>query len=365
MTCIKIIGAGSIGNHMAHAARSLGWNVDLCDIDKDALKRTKEEIYPVRYNEWDDQIKLYHSNDEPKNGYELIVIGTPPDSHIPLALKALDEEPRAILIEKPICEPSLSGANELISLSEKNNIKIFSGYNHVLGEASDKFSNLLTKNNLGTEITLDVEFREHWGGIFSAHPWLQGPGDTYLGSWKRGGGASGEHSHAINLWQHFAHQISAGRINQVQAMLDYVDDGNVQYDKVCQLNLRTESGLLGRVVQDVVTNPPRKWARAQGKERFIEWQCGYEPGTDTVLEGDNNGVEKTHLFQKTRPDDFVLELKHISRVIETDAADSTISIERGLDTMMVVAAAHKSNSENRTIHIDYSKGYCSEALVSL
>ena len=65
--------------------------------------------------------------------------------------------------------------------------------------------------------TIDVEFREHWGGIFAAHPWLEGPQDSYLGFWDRGGGASGEHSHAINLWQFFASQLGKGRIIEVSA----------------------------------------------------------------------------------------------------------------------------------------------------
>ncbi len=30
---VKIFGAGSIGNHLANAARVLGWSVDLCDVD--------------------------------------------------------------------------------------------------------------------------------------------------------------------------------------------------------------------------------------------------------------------------------------------------------------------------------------------
>jgi phosphoglycerate dehydrogenase-like enzyme len=28
---VKILGAGSIGNHLANASRRLGWNVTLCD----------------------------------------------------------------------------------------------------------------------------------------------------------------------------------------------------------------------------------------------------------------------------------------------------------------------------------------------
>ena len=49
---IKIIGAGSIGNHLGHAARNLEWDVTIVDIDPLALKEPKS-IYPSRYGEWD------------------------------------------------------------------------------------------------------------------------------------------------------------------------------------------------------------------------------------------------------------------------------------------------------------------------
>ena len=43
---VKIYGAGSIGNHLANASRTLGWSVDIVDVDGNALNRTKKEIYP-------------------------------------------------------------------------------------------------------------------------------------------------------------------------------------------------------------------------------------------------------------------------------------------------------------------------------
>ncbi|MDR4482065.1 MAG: hypothetical protein R3B95_02230 [Nitrospirales bacterium] len=42
--------------------------------------------------------------------------------------------------------------------------------------------------------------------------------------------------------------------------------------------------------------------------------------------------------------------------------DSVLSLERGLETMLVVAAAHLSSAKKRTVHIDYRKGYTPEAL---
>lgn len=359
---VKVFGAGSIGNHLANASRAMNWSVDLCDTSDAALARTKNEIYPRRYGNWDESIRLMNNKDAPKGEYDLIFIGTPPDSHISLAIEAVREKPRAVLVEKPFCTPDMAGAQELFDLAKDLGVSVFTGYDHVVGKASEKFSERVAGVSFGIVETLDVEFREFWGGIFAAHPWLSGPSDSYLGFWKRGGGASGEHSHAINLWQHFAHIASAGRVVEVTANMQFVNDNTVDYDKLCILTLRTENGLLGRVVQDVVTAAPRKWARLQGKSGYIEWHCAYLPGTDAVFEGSGDGQTSELLFTKTRSDDFIQELRHIESSLKGDPWASPISITRGLDTMLVIAAAHKSVAEKRTIHIDYSQGYTPAAL---
>jgi predicted dehydrogenase len=360
---VKIFGAGSIGNHLGNAARSLGWSVDLCDIDESALQRTKNQIYPARYGRWDESIRLLLNKDAPRGGYDLIFIGTPPDHHVSLALEAIKERPRAVLVEKPFCTPNLAGAQELFELSAAERVPVFVGYDHVVGKASEQFVASISDGTRGVVDTLDVEFREFWGGIFAAHPWLNGPQDSYLGFWERGGGSAGEHSHAVNLWQHFAHCIGAGRVVEVQAMIDYVNDGKIDYDKLCLMHLRTEKGLTGRVVQDVVTSPPRKWARAQGRNGYVEWSCGHKPGVDAVFEAAGGSPQREHFFQKTRPDDFIQELRHIEAALASDPAHSSLSMQRGLDTMLVIAAAHKAASEKRTVRIDYSAGYKPAALV--
>jgi predicted dehydrogenase len=360
---VKIHGAGSIGNHLSHASRSLGWSVDLCDIDPKALERTRTQIYPARYGAFDTAIRLFESKDAPRGGYDLICIGTPPDVHIRLALAALEEKPRAVLIEKPLCGPDLAGAQELHDRAAALGVAVFIGYDHVVGRAARLVEETLTRDAIGGVTTLDVEFREHWGGIFSAHPWLAGPWETYLGYWRRGGGASGEHSHAVNLWQHFAHRLGAGRIVSVQATLDMVKDDKVEYDRLCLMNLCTESGLVGRCVQDVVTAPARKWARIQGNSGYIEWHCGREPGIDTVTAQLAGKLSMEQKVTKSRPDDFIEELRHLSAALAGDPARSPITLARGLDTMLVVAAAHLSASHGRRVHIDYAKGWRPEALV--
>jgi predicted dehydrogenase len=357
---VKILGAGSIGNHLAHASRRLGWQVAICDIDAAALERTRAEIYPARYGAWDDSIELYDVKNAPKSVYDLIVVGTPPDSHVELAIEAIAEGPRAVLVEKPVCGPDLHRAQELFALARERGVAVFVGYDHVVGRAAA--AALEQARRLHRIETLDVEFREHWGGIFAAHPWLDGPQDTYLGFWKRGGGASGEHSHAINLWQHFARALHAGRVVEVTASLDYIQTDVVDYDKLCLLDLRSESGLVGRVVQDVLTSPPRKWARIQGDDGYVDLAIGAKPGADEVAWKVADADAGSATIEKTRPDDFIAELEHIESVLEGRDDSGVLLLDRGLDTMLVVAAAHRSAAEGRRIRIDYGAGYTPDAL---
>lgn len=362
MLKVKILGAGSIGNHMSNAARALGWEVVLADRDSEALTRTRHDIYPARYGEWDDAIQLTTTEEAPRGGFDLIIIGTPPDNHVDLALNALDECPRALLIEKPVCRPDLERAQDLYDLAKMAGVEVFVGYDHVVGKAATAATEFIDKGTLGTLLTIDVEFREYWGGIFAAHPWLDGPHDSYLGFWQRGGGASGEHSHALNLWQHFAHCAGAGRVVEVSACLDYVNDGRTDYDRLCLMNLKTEKGLVGRTVQDVVTEPPRKWARLQGDKGSIEWYCGHVPGRDAVSSASNGNPPETIENEKTRPDDFIQELRHIEDALDTGETRPDISLSRGLDTMLVIAAAHYSAQHRRSVQIDYDAGWMPDAL---
>lgn len=358
---VKIYGAGSIGNHLAHASRRLGWDVTVCDTDPAALARMREQIYPSRYGQWDATVKQCTPADEPVGGFDLILVGTPPESHLPLAMRAVAERPRAVQIEKPLCPPSLAGVAELVRATA-DGVKVFVGYDHVVGKASRRVEALVTEGAIGRLETLDVEFREHWAGIFAAHPWLSGPEDTYLGYTERGGGASGEHSHALNLWQHFAHLANAGRVVAVDARLRMRAQGKARYDDLCALHLETESGLVGRVVQDVVTRPSRKWARLQGDAGAVELHIGGSPEGDVVARLGPTGSTQQEVIAKKRPDDFIEELGHIAAHLTAGAPPSPISLERAADTMLVLAAAHRSQAEGRRVRIDYSKGHTPEAL---
>jgi predicted dehydrogenase len=238
---------------------------------------------------------------------------------------------------------------------------MFVGYDHVVGKGVIRAATLAT-NASGPVQTIDVAFREHWEGIFRAHPWLDGPQDTYLGYWRRGGGALSEHSHALNLWQYLARVVGAGRVVAVSATLDYVREGNAEYDRLALLNLQTETGLFGRVVQDVITRPAQKLARVQRESATVEWRCRTTPYCEIVRNIESDRVDET-ICEKTRPEDFVAELDHIEHALAT-GEPSPIAIDRGLETMLVIAAAHLSAREKRCVRIDYARGFTTAAIGS-
>ncbi len=358
---VNIFGAGSIGNHLARAFRTKGWSVTLSDIDPKALDRTKNEIYKSRYGKWDDAIRLCHSRDLLTEPADIVFVGTPPDSHMAIALEVLrNYTPKVLLIEKPLCGPDLINCQELFEAVRKAPIHALVGYDHVVAKSCIISEELIKNGILGLTETISCRTREHWGGIFNAHPWLSGPQDSYLGYSSRGGGAIGEHSHAINLWQHFAHIIKAGKVVEVSAKLVFEKDAN--YDKLGIATFVTEAGLAGDLIQDVVTFPAEKLARIQGTDGFVEMRVNYNTEGDAVISGQKNKPTEITIIPKKRPDDFLQEANHIEALLNGSTKYSPISLERGLDTMMVIAAIFKSHQSRRPVEITWSKGYTPDAL---
>ncbi len=362
---VRIFGAGSIGNHLANGCRNRGWDVEMTDVDEAALQRTKDDIYPARYGQWDEGIRLTPASKlSNRQALDVVIIGTPPGSHFEIALKAMKKNaPRVLLIEKPLCPPDLKNAEKLLKKAKEAGTILLVGYNHVLTKNTVKAKEFISAGVLGAPQAIHVQWLEHWGGIFGAHPWLAGPWDSYLGFSERGGGSCGEHSHAINIWQHMASLLGAGRISAVQAMMDMVDDGQCKYDRTAMLQVQTDKGLAGTIIQDVVTEPSVKSLRIQGASGFMSWHANYAKGQDALIVGKNKEPEQLMTFAKTRPDDFAGEIEEVGRIVETGSSDgSPIAIERGLDTMMVIAAAYRSHAKKRAVEIHYEDGYSLKAI---
>jgi hypothetical protein len=94
----------------------------------------------------------------------------------------------------------------------------------------------------------------------------------------------------------------------------------------------------------------------------LEWHVNLNQDGDAVIWQRNTNSTNTNVLPKKRTDDFKWEVEHLSEIMEGRVKKSPISLERGLDTMMVIAAAHLSHQQKRVMHIDYSKGYILDAI---
>lgn len=352
MLRVLIFGAGSIGNHLAHACRQKDWHVEMVDIDPGALNRTRDEIYPGRYGEWDDSIVLRQEMDA-AIPYDLVIVGTPPDSHLGIALDVLAANPpKVMLIEKPLCSPNLEGLSELEKKVEETGCICMVAYNHNFTDNTEEALRLIRSGFLGQPRSMHVRWLEHWGGIFNAHPWLEGPWDSYLGYSTQGGGACAEHSHAISLWELFASALGSGKVTQVSALMDVNVSRGMKYDRTTQISLKTGSGLIGTVTQDVVTSPAEKSVRIQGDDGFIEWYANFDADSDALIYGeiDQEPVKKS--FPKTRPDDFRNQISVVGDVLAGRILPDRNILSAGVETMKIVAAAHQSYATKKVVLID-------------
>ena len=136
MKKVLIFGSGSIGNHMTFACRKIGLEVFITDINSNALNRMRHKIYPKRYKKWDKKIKILNYKDvfNFKKFFDLIIIGTPPETHLNLYFSCKKKlNYKKILIEKPIANFSNKYLNKL-NHAIKNEL-VFCGYNHSISKS--------------------------------------------------------------------------------------------------------------------------------------------------------------------------------------------------------------------------------------
>lgn len=352
----KIYGAGSIGCHLAYSCRRAGMDVFVVDIDKAALERMKHDVYPVRYGHWDDEI-VVSEQDVIGIPWDLVIIGTPPENHLDVAVKVLsNEDVKAVLIEKPLSPPDLDKIIRFKTIIKNQKPKIFIGYNHTVTKNTQVMTKFIEEKDFGVVKNINIFFREHWKGIFEAHPWLSGPQESYLGNSARGGGALCEHSHGINLFQYISNITKNGRIQEVSASASMIKDDGVYYDESVHINIVTERGLKGQVQQDVITYPGIKKATIQFENGQMEWFINKADGLDNVAYT-CKGVGNSSDINKTRPEDFHNEIRHIQGILRGDLSyeQSPIHIEHGINTALVICAAFRSITEKRTVKINYDE----------
>ena len=351
MTSVKVIGAGSIGNHLAHGCRQQGWDVTIVDLSEDALRRTQNMIFPSRYGRWDEAINLATPAQLENKRFDIVIVGTPPATHLAIATSELAHNPpELMLIEKPLSHPDAEAISTFVKRAEKSPTRVLVGYNQRHKPSTLKFLDIARNSNLGQLTSLRSHMLESWDGILKAHFWMNSERDSYLAYTDQGGGALLEHSHALNLFLYFAAELGHGEATSVRADMEWVGDDEGRYDRESSLFLTMESGLIGEVKQDLHTWPAVKQAVADFVGGTVTWTMG--DSSDSVrLEMNESESIETWDFPKTRPDDFRGEIEHLGILLAQPSLVSSLDLTAGLQVMEVALAAFESAETGKSVDI--------------
>lgn len=351
VTTVKVVGAGSIGNHLAHGCRGKGWDVTIVDLSIEALARTRETIYPSRYGAWDEDITLASPDEVEDKSFDIVIIGTPPATHLDIATKELlTNTPKLLLIEKPLSDPNSEAITAFLDLADQSPTRVLVAYNQRHKPNTHKFLEVANDPSLGSLTGLASHMLESWDGILRAHFWMASERDSYLAFTNQGGGALLEHSHALNLFLYIARELNQGSVTTVEASMDWVSHESGQYDRDSRLALTLESGLVGEVRQDLHTWPAKKEAIATFEHGSVLWAMG--DSSDSVSLIKSNGVpDENWAFPKTRPDDFIGEISHLEDLLREPGLPSSLDLNHGVEVMEVALAAIDSSRSKSVVPV--------------
>jgi|MDTG01.2.fsa_nt_gb hypothetical protein len=334
---ILIIGAGSIGNHMAYASRKLNLDVGVTDISRVALKRMKNKTYIQRYGKWDPNIDIipFKKVFEIKKKYKLIIIGTPPNTHYKIFKKiSQNMKYENILIEKPLVNFNSKNFEKFSDI----NGRTFCGYNHSLSNAFKHYLNILKKKKINKKKInlIHVEWKEGWTGILKAHPWLKNEFQSYLGNLKEGGGALQEHSHGLHLLLII---LNFYKINLDKKKTNFFSIKNKkktkQYD--CYTNLTSFSNnTLINYETDLLSKNSKKQIKIEIDDFQYRLIFNYLPNVDAVIIEKNRKILEKKLFKKNRSTEFQNEISHILKIDNKNYLSSPIHYKKGLNVIKII-----------------------------
>jgi hypothetical protein len=333
MNKILIFGCGSIGAHMTNAALNLGFSVYITDIKKKKIDYFKNNFFFSRYGYFSKKIIPIEISSaiKIKEKFEIIIIGTPPDTHIKL-LKQIKNNLhfKKILIEKPITTIFNKDLN--IFKNTKFNSQVFCGYNHSISQAFIFFLRQIAK--LKKIDVLNVFWKEGWSNILRAHPWLKSEFDSYLGDLKLGGGSLHEHSHGLHLLILILNLKKMKLSNNIQANVIYNFNKNKTkyYDTYSTFVDIVDNSFI-KYETDLISIPANKTIFIKSKNKTVELIFGYNKNYDCCITSINNKIKKK-FFKKTRSSEFENEIKYIYK--NKNSQNTNLSPNHAFEVLKII-----------------------------
>jgi len=324
---IFVIGCGSIGErHIKNLLSLNAGEISTFDTNKNQLKLIKEKY----------EIEIFEDIDEGlKQNPNLVFICTPSSLHLSLATKAIDYCSN-LFIEKPISH-NLEGLSDFIKKAEKNNVKIFIGYNLRFNKGISQLKTKITEGLIGDIFYARAEFGQY------LPDWRPGVdySKNYTARKDLGGGIILDASHEIDYitWM-------LGDTAEVTCFADKLSNLNVDVEDTADILLKFKNNSIASIHLDFIRRGYTRNCTIVGSTGTLSFDYVKAEIIHTTIEG------KTQSFDcKTDPNYMYLEeMKHIINCIKNDEKP-LIDVDEGKKVLKIAIAAKKSAKTGEKISL--------------
>jgi len=326
---ILVVGCGSIGErHISNLKTLSADEIIACDTNPERLALMKE-----KYDIQETYTELQKAMDR---GIDAVLVCTPPSTHIPIALKAIDYKAH-VFIEKPMSN-SLDGVDELIKRASKNELIICVGYNFRFHQGLKLVKDMVDREEIGKILSARAEFGQY---LPDWRPW-QDFRQSYTAKKGLGGGIILDGSHEIDYMRWLL-----GDVKEIFCFAGKISNLDVETEDVAEILLKFKRGAIGEIHLDFVRPGYSRTCELIGEEGVIVWNY-----SEKFVKIYSSKTEKWDIFNISADTDdmYIEEMKNFVnsvRGIEKPLIDGN----EGKKTLQLALAAKESAKSRRVLKL--------------
>ena len=323
-----IIGCGSIGERHIRNLRNLSVdNILACDTNSDRLYLMKEKYNTEIYKDLDEALKK-----KP----DAVLVCTPPNLHIPIALKAVEHNAH-IFIEKPISH-NLEKVDDFLTKADRKKLIVLVGYNLRFHPGIQLIKKMIDEKVIGRVLSARAEVGQYLPDWRPSQDYRQ----SYTGKNDMGGGIILDGSHEIDYIRWLL-----GDITEVSCFADKVSDLDVDVEDTAEILLKFKNNIIAEIHLDFVQRAYSRNCKIIGEEGTLIWDC---PGKYVKAYYSTKKQWKTYPIEIEPNDMYVEEMKHFLECIKGKTSP-LISGGEAKKVLAVALAAKKSAKSGKAIKL--------------
>ena len=303
-----VLGCGSIGSrHISNIRKILpNSEIDVYDPQKELRKKISKKFHAIELN----QIPRN------KSIYDLVLICTPPVSHVSLAIDSLKDGSN-VFVEKPLSS-NLVGITKLKNLTKTNQPLAFIGYNFRFNEGINFIKKFVLEKRLGKVLHASAYFGHYLPN------WRPKQDYKKNYSFKKilGGGIIFDSSHEIDYlcW-------ILGKPISVQS--NFVTGYTLKTDveSLAEIILKFKDNILSNIHLDFIRAEYKRSVELLFENGIINWSL--KENYLNIYNNKTNTWKKIKINQNIN-DMYVKEIRHILDCIKQNKKSEIIDIENGL-----------------------------------